>query len=87
MAQIFRVPDGYEFVRLSTIGMRLVNEFQRHHPHLCKPTVEPDFRYIRLGSPEQAVELEKLVVRVRTHDPEPDTKASPKILSKAKVGR
>ena len=70
MAKVIRVPDGYEFVGLSRIGMRLVNEFQRHHPLLCKPSQEPDFRFIRLGSPEQNLRLERLIAEVRAKDPE-----------------
>lgn len=87
MAQVFRVSDGYEFVRLSAIGMRLVNEFQRHYPHLCKPAEQPNFRYIRLGSPTENLELERLVADVLSRDREQDWKPTPKPLSKAQVSR
>lgn len=87
MAQVFKVTDCYEFARLSAIGMRLVNEFQRHYPHLCKPAEEPNVRFIHLGSAEQNSELEKLVEMVRTRDREQDWKANPKPLSKAQMDR
>ena len=74
MAQVFKVSDGYEFVNLSITGMRLVNEFQRHHPLLCKPSHRPDFRFIRLGSPTQKLQLDKLIADVRSRDPEPHFK-------------
>lgn len=37
MAKVFRVPNDYEFIYLSAVGRRLVNEFRRHYPHLCQP--------------------------------------------------
>jgi len=46
MAKVIKRSDGYEFVGLSTAGMRIVNEFQRQHPSLCEPTSEPDYRFI-----------------------------------------
>ena len=70
MAKVFRIPGGYEFVRLSLVGRRLVNEFQRHFPKLCKPAEEPDSRYVRLGSPKQNREIEKLVSEVVLRDPD-----------------
>ena len=77
MARVFKAKDGYEFVHLSRIGMRLVNEFQRHNPNLCKPTEQPDYRYIRCGSQEQNRLLETLVVEVLQRDPEIQWKPSP----------
>ena len=70
MARVFRVPDGYQFVRLSSIGKQLVNEFQRHHPKLVEPVEEPGSRFIHLGSAEQNLELEELVANVLKRDPE-----------------
>lgn len=87
MAHVFKVTDGYEFVRLSAIGMRLVNEFQRHYPDLCKPAEEPNFRFIHLGSPKQNAELEKLVEMVRTRDREADLRPKPKPMSKGQLDR
>ena len=49
MAKVIKRSNGYEFVGLSTVGMRMVNEFQRQHPSLCEPTSEPDYRFIRQG--------------------------------------
>jgi hypothetical protein len=69
MSTVLRKPSGYEFTGLGTIGKRLVNEFQRSHPDLCKPSFDPSYRYIRLGSPEQNLMLEKLVADVVTQDP------------------
>ena len=63
--------------------MRLVNEFQRHHPPLCKPSQQPDFRFIRVGSQEQNLQLEKLIADVLTLDCE--TQPKPKPLSKARA--
>ena len=83
MARVFKVPQGYEFVHLSTIGMRLVNEFQRQYPHLVKPSQDPDYRFVRLGTPEQAFQLEKLVANVLQRDPETEWRLRP--LSKGRV--
>lgn len=71
MAKVYKTAGGYQFAGLSTTGMRLVNEFQRHYPHLCEPTQEPNLRFVRLGSPEQNLKLGKLIADVRAHDPEP----------------
>jgi hypothetical protein len=70
MAKVIKRSNGYEFVGLSTIGMRIVNEFQRQHPSLCEPTSDPDYRFIRQGSPEESVQLERLVVQVLANDPD-----------------
>jgi len=70
MATVTKTPRGYEFAGLSLVGMRLVNEFQRHHPELCEPTLQPQYRYVRLGSPEQNLLLERLVFEVTVRDPE-----------------
>ena len=70
MAKVFRVSGGYEFTALSAVGMRLVNEFQRHYPHMCQPSQQPDFRFIRLGSDEENLHLGRLISDVRAHDPE-----------------
>ena len=70
MGQVNRVGVGYEFVELSTIGKRLVNEFQRHHPHLCLPSPDPSYRYVRRGSPEENVQLGKLIGQIRALDSE-----------------
>jgi hypothetical protein len=69
MSTVLPSGNGYEFALLSTAGMRLVNEFQRVHPELCLPSSEPSYRYIRRGSPEQNVLLEKLAAEVRARDP------------------
>ena len=71
MAIVSSVALGYEFVDLGAIGKRLVNEFQRQHPHLCYPSSDPSYRYIRRGFPEENVRLERLVVEVRAQDPQP----------------
>ena len=70
MAKVIKRSKGYEFVGLSPIGMRLVNEFQRQHPTLCEPTSEPDYRFIRQGSSEEIAELGRLVVQVLANDPD-----------------
>jgi hypothetical protein len=70
MAKVIERSNGYEFVGLSAIGMRLVNEFQRQHPLLCVPSSEPDYRFIRRGSPQQNLLLEKLVAVVIARDPD-----------------
>ena len=70
MAKVTENSAGYEFAGLSTVGMRLVNEFQRYHPELCTPSSNPSYRYIRLGSSEQNVPLGKLVADVRARDPD-----------------
>ena len=82
MARVFRNHDGYEFVHLGRIGMQLVNEFQRHHPRMCKPTQEPEFRSIRFGADEENIRLEKLVADVLERDPE--ISWIPKPLSKSR---
>jgi hypothetical protein len=69
MATVTRNSAGYEFVGLSSAGMRLVNEFQRYHPQLCVPSHVPNYRFIRHGSLEQNLELGKLVAEVRRLDP------------------
>jgi hypothetical protein len=61
---------GYELAGLSAIGKRLVNEFQRHHPLLCKPSPQPSHRFVYLGSPEQNLLVERLVADVLARDPE-----------------
>jgi hypothetical protein len=71
MAEVMKMSNGYEFAGLSTVGMRLVNEFQRHHPLQCAPSSHPDFRFIRLGSPTQNRLLQELAARVKAVDPEP----------------
>ena len=71
MAKVTENSGGYEFSGLSAVGMRLVNEFQRHHSELCMPSEVPSYRYIRRGSPKQTLLLEKLVADVRARDPEP----------------
>jgi hypothetical protein len=70
MAKVTKTSRGYEFTDLSAVGMRLVNEFQRHHPQLCEPTSQPRYRYILLGSLEHNVLLEKLAADVNARDPE-----------------
>ena len=74
MANVTKASGGYEFASLSAVGMRLVNEFQRYHPQLCEPSSQPSYRYVRLGSPEQNLLLEKLIADVRARDPEPTFK-------------
>ena len=71
MATVTRNSAGFEFVGLSSVGMHLVNEFQRYHPELCVPSQNPNYRFIRHGSLEQNVELGKLIADVRARDPEP----------------
>ena len=71
MAKVSKISNGYEFAGLSTVGMQLVHEFQRHHPLLCVPSSLPDYRFIRLGSPEQNRLLGKLIARVIVEDPDP----------------
>jgi hypothetical protein len=71
MAKVTKRSTGYEFAGLSGVGMRLVNEFQRHHSLLCVPSSQPDFRFIRLGSPEQNRLLGELIARVNVEDSDP----------------
>lgn len=68
MATVTPMSVGYEFADLNAVGKRLVNEFQRLHPLLCKPSPQPSYRYIRLGSSEQNLELRKLVINVIARD-------------------
>jgi hypothetical protein len=70
MAKVIKRSNGYEFVGLSTIGMQIVNEFQKQHPSLCEPTSEPNYRFIREGSPEERVQLGRLAVQVLAKDPD-----------------
>ncbi len=70
MARVTKMSTGYAFAGLSEVGMRLVNEFQRHHPLLCVPSSHPEFRFIHLGSPEQNHLLGDLIARVRVEDPD-----------------
>jgi len=71
MSQVLRSASGYKFVGLSAVGKQLVNEFQRHHSHLCHPSPDPSYRFIRHGSPEEIAMLERLAADVRVRDPEP----------------
>jgi len=71
MARVTKRSNGYAFAGLNAAGMRLVNEFQRHHSLICEPSSQPDFRFIRLGSPEQNRILGELIARVKIEDPEP----------------
>jgi hypothetical protein len=73
MARIIKTPGGFQFLGLSPAGRRLVNEFQRRFPLLCNPSHAPEFRLIRLGSPAQNLELQKLIKEVLTRDPEPQS--------------
>ena len=68
MARVIKLSTGYEFSGLSASGMRLVNEFQRNHPQLCTPSPEPTYRFIRYGSSQQNLQLEKLAADVETRD-------------------
>ena len=79
MAKVIKRSNGYEFVGLSRVGMRIVNEFQRQHPSLCEPTSEPDYRFIREGSSEESGQLERLAVQVLAHDPDkpPQSRTTP----------
>jgi len=70
MAKVINRSHGYEFVGLSAVGMQIVNEFQRQHPSLCNPTSDPDYRFVRQGSPEECAQLERLVVQVLSKDPD-----------------
>ena len=70
MAKVIKRSNGYEFVGLSTIGMRIVNEFQKQHPSLCESASKPDYRFIREGSPDESVQLGRLVVQVLANDPD-----------------
>ena len=70
MAKVNKSANGYEFSNLSGIGMRLVNEFQRCNPELCRPSSNPTYRFVRFGSPERNVLLERLVADVRRLDPD-----------------
>jgi len=68
MARVIRLSTGYEFSGLSASGMRLVNEFQRNHPELCEPSLDPSYRFIRCGSPQQTLQLVNLVADVNERD-------------------
>ena len=70
MAKVIKRSTGYEFVGMSAAGMRLVNEFQTQHPLPCLPSPVPDYRFIRLGSQEQKLKLEKLATDVISRDPD-----------------
>ena len=77
MSRVVAVAAGYEFLELGAIGRRLVNEFQRQHPHLCHPSDDPSYRYIRRGLPKENLRLQKLVDEVRARDQEPTSKILP----------
>jgi hypothetical protein len=77
MSRVVAVAAGYEFLELGAIGRRLVNEFQRQHPHLCHPSNDPSYRYIRRGLPKENLRLQKLVDEVRARDQEPTSKILP----------
>ena len=69
MANVTKTSTGYIFERLNAAGMKLVNEFQRHHPDLCEPSSEPTFRFIRRGgSAEDNHALGELIAMVRARD-------------------
>jgi hypothetical protein len=74
MSRVVAVAAGYEFLELDAIRRRLVNEFQRQHPHLCHPSDDPSYRYIRRGLPKENARLQKLVEDVRARDQEPTSK-------------
>lgn len=42
MAKVTKNSRGYEFTELSLVGMRLVNEFRRHHPNYVSQLLNPD---------------------------------------------
>jgi len=69
MATVTRNSAGYEFSGPSSVGKQLVNGFQREHSLLCEPSPDPDFRFIRFGTPEENCLLEKLVADVRAREP------------------
>ena len=71
MARVTKRSNGYDFAGLSGIGLRLVSEFQRHHPLLCVPSSHSDFIFIRLGYPQQNRLLAQLIAKVRIEDPDP----------------
>jgi len=77
MSRVVAVAEGYEFLELGATGRRLVNEFQRQHPHLCHPSDDPSYRYIRRGLPKENLRLQKLVDDVRARDQEPTSKILP----------
>jgi len=79
MAKVIKRSNGYEFVGLSKIGMRLVNKFQRKHPSLCEPTSEPTCRFIREGSKEESIQLGRLAVQVLANDPDRPPQALTKL--------
>jgi hypothetical protein len=68
MAIVTKTSTGYIFERLNAAGMKLVNEFQRQHPQLCKPNIEPMFGFIRCGSAEDNHALGELIAKVRATD-------------------
>jgi len=70
MATVTPMSVGYEFDGLSAVGKRLVNKFQRQHPLLCKPSLQPAYRYVRVGLPAQNLLLQKLIADVVALDPE-----------------
>jgi hypothetical protein len=78
MAKVTKMSNGYDFAGLCTVGKRIVNEFQRHHPLLCKPSPQPSHRFVYLGSPEQNLLVERLVADVLALDPEPKPALWPK---------
>jgi hypothetical protein len=69
MSRVVAVAAGYEFLELDAIRRRLVNEFQRQHPHLCHPSDDPSYRYIRRGLPKENARLQKLVERCQSTRP------------------
>ena len=71
MAQVANLSTGYAFTNLRAVGRRLLNEFQRHHPRLCRPSPELSYRYVRSGSPEENSLIRQLIADVIAGDPEP----------------
>jgi len=72
MTIVIKTSTGYSFENLSAVGKKLVNEFQRQHPHLCEPSSRPEFRFIHCGNLEENRWLEELIARVETEAGRPE---------------
>jgi hypothetical protein len=77
MAHVTNFSSGYAFTNLGAVGRRLLNDFQRHYPLLCKPSSELSYRYVRSGSPAENSLIRNLIADVIARDQEPKQRPSP----------
>jgi hypothetical protein len=69
MAKISHDAQTFHFSELAAGGMRLVDEFQRHHPLMSKATSGvPTFRTFTCSTPEELQLLEELAKSVAAEE-------------------